>query len=416
MTPWAYIPTLYLLQGFPFVLVTVVSGVVFKTLGVNNTHIAFWTSFVQLPWILKPLWSPWVEHFGSTRQWTWAMQLLSALLLSAFACCLLSPHPFVSGIIVLHLMALTAATHDIAVDGYYIHALSTEEQALFVGIRNTAFRLAMVLGQGGLILLAAQLHFLFGTALGWALSFFCLATLLLCLSLWHKQILPHPPSDQPVKETAPRQAFLHFFKRPQITSILAFLLLYRLGEAQLAKMSIPFLLDPLEKGGLALSTQQVGWLSGVFGVSALLSGGLLGGFCLSRWGLQRCLIPLWAVLNIPNFLYVLLAYRQIVPSWVVGIFLGLEQFGYGLGFSAYMLYMVRLAAGSPWKAGHYAICTSFMAMGVMLPGMCSGWIQEQIGYPLFFTWVLLCGLPGLWASLRIPLNEEELRCQIPAVI
>jgi MFS transporter, PAT family, beta-lactamase induction signal transducer AmpG len=413
-SPWLWIPTLYVAQGLPYVVVMTLAVVLYKNLGVSNTDIALLTSWLYLPWVIKPLWGPLVELLGAKRRWIVALQFVVGLAFGGVALVLPGPQWLNFSLALFWLMAFASATHDIAADGYYMLALAQREQAAYVGVRSTFYRLAMLGGQGGLIWLAGHLAQRLGSPVqAWVVVFWLLAGGFVAVALLHTFSLPRPASDVPAPRTATfwrdfAAVFAAFFRQRDIVRILAFLLLYRLGEAQMLKLMAPFLLDPLAEGGLGLTTQDVGIAYGTVGVAALTLGGLLGGWVISRQGLRRMLWPLMLAMNVPNLLYVALAAVQPQSLWLVSAAIALEQFGYGFGFTAYMVFMLMVAAGAdgaaPHKTAHYAICTGFMALGMMLPGLGAGWLQAQLGYTAFFVWCCVATLPGFVAAafIRIP--------------
>ena len=597
--PWAWIPTLYFAEGLPYVVVMTLAVVMYKGMGLSNTDIALYTSLLYLPWVVKPLWSPLVDLIGTRRKWVWLMQLIIGAGLGGVAFSVPMPDFFRWSLAFLWLLAFSSATHDIAADGYYLLATTEREQAFFVGIRSTFYRVAMISGQGLLVIFAGfiqthtglpkvELHvtatpgaalvqgvgtnnfplpaapvnlfvvssaahieispeprgvaavaemlasikaqniergfypaeqklatknsagwwtqnlsqplrqFLaehFGAtrtkndfagnlgvaqlqlsqkpaketvltlglksgdksialaegarlvfnernwnqpatvvfqldpklrdaaaatyeirsgniALSWSLTFALLAGMFLCFSLWHKFILPHAERDQPgasgKNSRFMAEFFLTFgsyFRKPKIIAMLLFLLLYRFGEAQLMKMVVPFLLDGRELGGLGLTTGQVGFVYGTVGIIALTCGGLLGGIVASRFGLKSWLWPMLLIMHLPDLMFIYLAQVQPDNLLIINVCVAVEQFGYGFGFTAYMLYMIYIARGEHPTA-HYAICTGFMALGMMLPGMWSGWLQEVIGYHHFFIWVLLATIPSFIVATMIPLEKE----------
>ena len=422
---WRWIPTLYFSQGIPYVVVMTLAVVMYKNLGVGNAEIALWTSWLYLPWVIKPLWSPLVDLLGRKRVWIVALQFAVGALLASVALALPAPHWFQLTLALLWLMAFASATHDIAADGFYLLALPERTQAAFVGVRSTFYRLAMIAGQGGLVVLAGLLHERAGGAAAdwvgaWATVMGLLAVGFVVLGLWHAWALPRPAGDEVVRAEAEvpaaagggrrfgaefAQVFVAFFRQPGIGRVLAFLLLYRFAEAQLVKLLAPFLLDPRAVGGLGLRTQDVGIAYGTVGVAALTAGGLLGGWWISRVGLARALWPLVVCMHAPNLLYVALAVAQPQGLGLVSAAIAIEQFGYGLGFTAYMVFMLQVASGpddaNPHKTAHYAICTGFMALGMMLPGMAAGWLQQQLGYAAFFAWCCLATLPSIAATAWI---------------
>jgi len=354
-----------------------------------------------------------VDLLKTRRLWIWAMQLLLGGGLAGVALTIPAPHFFQLTLAFFWLLAFSSATHDIAADGFYMLALTEHDQAFFSGIRSTFYRVAMIVGQGGLVILAGTIHALTGSfALAWSTAFALGAGIFLCLGVYHRLVLPKPAFDQPGM-AGPAKNFIAeffktfgaFFRKPKIVVLLLFLLLYRLGEAQLVKMVQPFLLDPREQGGLGLTDDQVGLAYGTAGIIALMLGGLLSGFVVARHGLKFWLWPMLLAIHLPDAVFVWLAYTQPENVFAIGAGVAIEQFGYGFGFTAFMLYMIYIARGEHATA-HYAICTGFMALGMMLPGMWSGWVQEHLGYQHFFVWVLLATIPSFIVALRIPLEAE----------
>jgi PAT family beta-lactamase induction signal transducer AmpG len=603
-SPWAWIPTLYVAEGLPYVIVMTVSVIMYKGLGVSNTEIALYTSWLYLPWVIKPLWSPVVDILKTRRLWIWTMQLLVGGGLAGVALTIPLPGFLQYTLAFFWLLAFSSATHDIAADGFYLLALTEKEQAFFVGIRSTFYRIAMISGQGLLVILAGviqshsglpkvdldiratpgaalvrefnapapataavrgelrmlaeparleirpeprskgeisallaaakarnttngfftteqesqapktssagssgwtrtvsrplgawlrerfgpetkatsevagniglvRLHLSrppgreivvtlglksgdksIGVAEGlrlifndqnwntpalavfqldpklrtasaatyevrsgnipfsWSVTMGVLVVMFLGFGLWHRFILPRPAKDRPGEARTVLHflkaffgTFGAFFRKPKIAFLLLFLLLYRFGEAQLVKMVAPFLLDAREVGGLGLTTGQVGFVYGTVGIIALTLGGLLGGFVASRHGLKAWLWPMVLIIHLPDAMFIYLAYAQPDNLAVINLCVAVEQFGYGFGFTAYMLYMLYIARGGHSTA-HYAICTGFMALGMMLPGMWSGWLQELIGYPHFFTWVILATVPSFLVVFFVPLDAE----------
>ncbi len=604
--PWAWIPTLYFAEGIPYVVAMTVAVIMFKRFGISNTDIALYTSWLYLPWVIKPLWSPVVDLFKTKRWWIIVMQLFIGAGLGGVALAIPMPGFFKITLIFLWLLAFSSATHDISADGFYMLGLNEHQQAYFVGIRSTFYRIAMITGQGLLIILAGyfetatglppleinvkanpdftqsvnlpeftkdaaaesgnayfstfpreislstqnipssqmdsvrklvvshnltlgfvgngrqlsaaekaantswwsdyfssplkkflQKHFqkaeviqsgahlvgnisvvavklngkpeagkemilnfkqkggdnslkllegerlafnlenweqpaylLFqadpklnfatdaqfkGTSgnihLAWSITFIILAILFIIFSFYHRFILPYPPSDRRVIKGEENlfgaffRTFTSFFKRKEIWVILSFLLFYRFGEAQLIKMASPFMLDPRQLGGLGLTTGEVGLIYGTFGILALTAGGILGGFAASRKGFRYWLWWMVLAINIPHMAYVYMAYAQPTNYLVISLCAAIEQFSYGFGFTAYMLYMIYISEGEN-KTAHFAIATGFMALGMMLPGMFSGWLQEIIGYKSFFVWVMLCMIPGMIPVLFLKVKPE----------
>lgn len=398
---WVWIPSLYFAEGLPYVFVMTVSVIMYKRLDISNTDIALYTSWLYLPWVIKPIWSPIIDNLRTKRFWIIIMQLLIGGGLAGVAFTLPMSNFFQYSLAFLWLMAFSSATHDIAADGFYMLGLSKHNQAFFVGIRNTFYRLAMLAGQGPLIILAGQMENIANkTSWAWSITFFILAVLFVAFFFWHLFILPYPPADKKHdtknwKELIAdfTETFSSFFKKEGIAVALIFLLVFRLGEAQLAKLASPFLLDEITKGGLELSTSNIGFVYGTAGIIALTIGGILGGVAVSRHGMKKWLWPMVLAMNLPNLVYVFLSFVQPQNLGIITTAIVVEQFGYGFGFTAYMLFMIHLSNGKHQTA-HYALCTGFMALGMMIPGMISGWLQELLGYQNFFIWVMICTIPG----------------------
>jgi len=410
--PWAWVPSLYFAEGIPYVVVMIVSVVLYKRMGISNTDIALYTSWLYLPWVIKPLWSPFVDMFRTKRFWVVSMQFFIGAALASVALTIPLPDFFRYTLALLWLMAFSSATHDIAADGFYMLGLEEHQQAAFVGVRSTFYRIAMIVGQGILVVLAGVLEEQTGgnIPLAWSITFLVLAAIFVLFAIYHLFVLPFPLSDRPVRRADSRgvlqdfiDVFVLFFRKEGILAILAFLLFFRFGEAQLVKMVTPFLLDGREVGGLGLTTSEVGVTYGTVGVIALLIGGLIGGYIVSRQGLKFWLWPMVIIMHTADVAFVYLSHVQPENFLVINVAVAAEQFGYGFGFTAYMLYMILVAEGEN-KTAHYAICTGFMALGMMLPGMISGWIQEQLGYKLFFIWILLSTIPSFIvpALVKIP--------------
>jgi len=420
-SPWLWIPSLYFAEGLPYALAMSVSLVLYKNLGVSNTAAAFYTSWFYLPWVVKPLWSPVVDALKTRRAWIWVMQLFIGAALAGVALTIPTVHFFQWTLALFWLLAFNSATHDIAADGFYMLATTEREQAFFSGIRNLFYRVAWIAAQGGLIILAGTIQKHTGSfSFAWSAAFALVAGIFLGLGLYHRLVLPAPVMDRPkspgslIKFTvAFFKTFETFFWKPKIGALLLFLLLYRFGEAQLVKMAQLFLLDPRNQGGLALTDEQVGWIYGHIGVGALVFGGLLGGFVVARHGLKFWLWPMLLAIHLPDAVFIWLAGVQPQNLFAIGAGVAVEQFGYGFGFTAFMLYMIYIARGEHATA-HYAICTGFMALGMMIPGMWSGWLQEHIGYPHFFIWVILATIPSFIVATRIPLDAEFGKRNMPS--
>ncbi|WP_019539239.1 MFS transporter [Proteiniphilum acetatigenes] len=409
--PWAWIPTLYFAEGLPYVAVMVVSVVMYKRFGLSNTEIALYTSWLYLPWVIKPFWSPFVDILKTKRWWIVSMQLLIGAGFAGIAFTLPTPFYLQASLAFFWLMAFSSATHDIAADGFYMLALDDSQQSFFVGIRSTFYRLASIAGQGLLVILAGFLEKSTGNIpYAWSITFFILAGLFIAFFAWHRFMLPYPASDTGKAAHTPKEVmtefgntFKSFFTKKGIGLAITFMLLYRLAEAMLVKLASPFLLDAREVGGVGLNTQEVGLAYGTVGVIALTLGGIIGGIVASRKGLKYWLWPMALAITLPNAAYLLLAIYQPESFIWVNVAVAIEQLGYGFGFTAYMLYLIYFSQGEH-KTAHYSICTGFMALGMMLPGMAAGWIQEQLGYVNFFIFILIATIPTL---LLIPFMKVD---------
>ena len=420
--PWLWIPSLYFTEGLPYVVVMMVTTTMYKRLDISNAEIALYTSWLYLPWVIKPFWSPVVDLLKTKRFWIIIMQLFIGAGLAGVAFTLPTEKFFQYTLAFFWLMAFSSATHDIAADGFYMLGLKQHEQAYFVGIRSTFYRLAMFSGQGIFVIIAGQLEKSTGDVpFAWQVTFLILAALFVLFFIYHLFILPHPKSDSPRSEVQFKhfiseflRTFISFFKKREIVIIVLFILLYRFAEAQLVKMASPFLLDEKEVGGLALTTSQVGIVYGTVGVVALSLGGIFGGIAASKHGLKFWIWWMLIAINLPDLVYVYLAATQTSNFILINICVAVEQFGYGFGFTAFMLYLIYISDGE-YKTAHYAIATGLMALGMMLPGMISGWIQEQIGYLNFFIWVCISTIPAFIITKFIKIDPEFGKKKITSV-
>ena len=590
-SPWSWVPSLYFAEGIPYAVVaTTFALIMYKRLGLSNADAAFYTSWLYLPWVIKPFWSPFVDIMKTKRWWIVAMQSLIAVGLAGVAFSIPTTFFLQCSLALLWLVAFSSATHDISADGFYMIALNEQQQSLFVGIRSTFYRISMIVGQGALVMLAGHLENMSGldpvvinvsnestiqkqtvdnpsegpcfvydknlffksmsaeeaknakdsaeatnarngfvslnkeenpqpekigfwqrnisdplkeklssvfrkgeahgtnspaescaittetirlsqkpgkeivlnirqtsgdksisllgqeryvfnddnwdkplvllfqldpraketcvaeftgssgdTPHAWSITFFICAALFVCLALYHFYALPKPDKDKRVEDSNSIKAFFSsfgtFFSKKGIGLSIAFVLLYRLGEAQLTKIASPFLLDSVQDGGLGLSTSEIGFAYGTVGVIALTIGGILGGIIVSRDGLRKWLWPMVLSMNVPNLLYVYMSIKQPDSYALVCGLVGVEQFGYGFGFTAFMLYLIYISRGE-YSTSHYAICTGLMALGMMLPGMIAGWLQECVGYSNFFVWVCICTIPGMLLIKKLKVEDD----------
>lgn len=412
----------------------------FAKMGVPNDQLAFFTTLLYFPWFLKGLWSPFVDIIRTKRWWIIAMQALMTILCIVLTLTL--PHPaaetiaakatsagtFRFTLILFIIAAFASATHDIAADGYYMLAHDSKSQAAFVGIRSTFYRIAAVFSQGVLVYIAGQIENRTGDIpFSWQVTLGATSVLMLLVTLYHSFFLPRAAEDQPRKKANGErakgkevwkelgEAFATFFTKPGVGLAIAFMLLYRLSEGFLVKLSQPFLVDArttmlregqIFGGGLGLSTDTVGLLYGTIGVVCLLIGGILGGIYISRRGLKRSIWLMAAALTLPSFVYCYLSMAQPESLWLIGTAVSFEQFGYGFGFTAYMMYMMHYSEGA-YKTSHYAICTAFMALSMMIPGFVAGSIELAVGYSTFFWIANACSITTfiityfVWRNLKV---------------
>lgn len=411
--PWLWVPSTYIAEGIPYMIVMTVSVVMYKNLGLSNTDIALYTSWLYLPWVIKPLWSPFVDLFRTKRFWIVVTQLAIG---GSFACVALTlpAADFVRyTLAILWIMAFSSATHDIAADGFYMLGLTIPEQAAFVGVRTVFYRVATIASKGGLVILAGTLQkYGYPVASAWSVTFVVVAAFFLALCIYHLLILPYPATDHRAPLDKGKSLVAEyfriitlFFRQKDILVIICFFLFYRFAEAQLVKMVAPFLLDSRAKGGLGLTTADVGWIYGTVGVVALMLGGLLGGYVIYRNGLKFWLWPMVIIMHLPDLIFVYLSHAQPQNIWLIGSAVAFEQFGYGFGFTAYTMYMIMVSQGE-YKTVFYAMGTGIMALGMMLPAMSSGWIQEKLGYINFYYWILLTTIPGFIVTAMVKIDPE----------
>lgn len=442
-TPWAWIPTLYMAEGAPYFAVNTLAMLFLSEMGLSNADVALYTSWMYLPWVIKPFWSPILDLFGSKKMWVVVMQLIVAIALAGVA--FTAPLDFwlQSSLAFFWLCAFSSATHDIAADGLYILALDTNQQSFFVGIRNTFYRISTVLCQWGCLVLAGQLfeknhengmEEIAAHAGAWSTVFFIMGIAFMVLSVYHFFMLPNDKkkevenhlvnidSDKTENDEiiAPEinsangilqslennfKSFFAKFTGRELVIALLFIFTYRLGEAQLGKIAQLFLKDTYEHGGLGLTLTDVGNIYGLVGVIALMTGGILGGFAVSKYGLKKMMFPMLLFMNIPNVVYIFLSATQATFLPTIYVMVAIEQFGYGFGFTAFTLYLVYISQGK-YSTTHYAICTGLMALGMMIPGMIAGFIQEMLGYTNFFIWVCICTIPPFFIASMLKIDKD----------
>ena len=411
-SPWAWVPSLYSAEGLPYVVVMQVAVLMYKQFELSNTEIALYTSMFYLPWTIKPLWSPFIDMAKTKRWWIITMQALIGAAFAGIAFTIPTDFWLQATIAFFWLLAFSSATHDVAADGFYMLGLNEGEQSMFVGIRSTFYRLASLFGSGVLIMLAGNIQTWMKGSIkySWSLIFYGLAGLFLAVVLWHSRVLPKPQSDKGLtgnvtvadvmKELwATLKTFFTKMPVKEVAIAVCFMLLYRMPEGLLVKITPLFLIEQQSAGGLGLSPQEIGFVQGTVGVLGLTLGGILGGVLVSRDGLKKWLWPMVCAITLPDVVYIYMSIALPENFLLINACIAVEQFGYGFGFTAYMMYLIYYSRGEH-KTSHYALCTAFMALSMMIPGLISGWLQENVGYELFFIIVMaLCAVTFIVSAL-----------------
>lgn len=400
--PWAWIPTLYFAEGLPNIIVTALSVFMYMQMGLSDADVALYAGWLCLPWVLKPLWSPFIDILKTKRWWILTMQMLIGGALAGIAFTLPTAFWFQGTMFFFFSMAFASATHDIAADGYYMLMLDEHNQTKYVGLRNTFYRLAVVFVNAGLAKLADKLenYFHMSVVYTWTLVFYGLAGLFICIWLYHSRVTPRSDEDVATQKKASdiarelKSMFITFFSKFELKDTIfamVFLLLYRFPEALLNTMTKTFLMRPSTEGGLGLTLGEYGFAQGFVGIIGLLLGGIIGGVLVSRDGMKKWLWPMVCAITLPDVVYIYLSYTLNSNIWLVSSCLFVEQFGYGLGFTVLTLYMLYYCKGK-FQTSHYSICTGISYLGLMLPGMVSGYIKDIVGYQTFFIIVMACCL------------------------
>lgn len=418
--PWYWIPLLNFASGLPYAVIISVSVIMYKNLGISNEDIGVYTSLLYLPWVIKPLWSPFIELNGTKRKWFLSMQLLISIAFLLVGLTIPTSGFFIMTLAIFWVAAFASASNDIASDGFYLLVLPKEQQSFFLGIRSTFYRLSLLAGNGLIVLFAGYLEHKYGdNTKAWSYTMIAVGLLMTFITVYNFFFTPKNEINASENTAAMHHQnfatiFVSFFKKKQIGLVLAFILVFRLGESQLLKMLSPFLLDKKEIGGMGLDTEAVGIIYGTLGIFALTVGGILGGIAISKHGLTKWMFPMFLAMHLPIIGFIGLAHFQPEELFHLHINLYffeinsplnlytcitviLEQFGYGFGFTGFMMFLIHVAEGES-KTAHYALATGFMALGMMLPGMLSGYIQQFLGYQNFFIWVLVATIPGLILS------------------
>lgn len=425
-SPVTWVPTAYFAMGLPFIAINLVSGFMFKDMGISDTQIAFWTSLIMLPWTLKFLWSPFLELYKTRKFFVVLTQLISGLLFGVVAFSLSFDYFFAIAIATMGLIAFSGATHDIACDGVYMAELNAEQQAKFIGVQGAFYNIAKLVANGGLVALAGQLAEHYGAvpngtfeenqwayASAWTIIFVLIAVVLLILGIYHIKQLPSTQIARTERKTSRETmhelftVIANFFTKRHIWYYILFIILYRLAEGFIMKIAPLFLRAPREEGGLGLSLTEIGTINGVFGSGAFVLGSLLAGMYVSRKGLKKTLFTLCCIFNLPFFAYTFLAVVRPEALSVIGACITLEYFGYGFGFVGLTLFMMQQIAPGKHQMSHYAFASGIMNLGVMLPGMASGFFSDLLGYRDFFVYVLLAAIPAFFVTYFIPFTYDD---------
>ena len=420
-SPLSWVPTVYFAMGLPFILVNMVSTLMFRGLGIDDARIALWTSLIILPWSLKPIWSPLMEMFRTKKFWVVSTQLISGLGLALTALTLPLPDFFPYAVALMGVIAFSGATHDIATDGVYITELSKDQQARFIGWQGAFYNLAKLVATGGLVWFAGWLYEGFsasGTTSfdayvhSWTLVLAILCGLLVLLGVYHVRALPsseRPAAAHSLKEGLGglKKVIAAFFTKRHIWYYIAFIILYRLGEGFVMKIVPLFLKADTASGGLGLTNQQIGLYYGTFGAGAFLLGSLLAGYYIAHRGLRRTLFTLCCIFNLPFGVYALLAWFQPSSMWLVGGGIVVEYFGYGFGFVGLTLFMMQQVAPGRHQMAHYAFASGIMNLSVMLTGMASGFLSDLMSYRIFFLAVMLATIPAFVITRLVPFTYDD---------
>ena len=412
-SPLAWVPSLYLAQGLPFFAVAMVAGQMFKSMGVANDDIAHWTAAIMSAWIFKPLWSPFLELASSKKIIVVSFQLIGGACLGLVALALHMPFWFAACVVMLTLVAISSATHDVACDGLYISSLTPKEQAAYAGWTGTFFNAGRFISSGGLLLLAGYFEKTMGVVSAWTIVFCILAAAMAALGLYNSWALPLAKNPVSADITASaiartlKEVIIDFFKKPGIWVSVLFIILFRAGEAQVQTIGPLFLREARNLGGLGLTTIEVGAVYGTAGTVAFVVGSIAGGYFTSWLGLKRAILVLILAVNLPNLVFYFLSTTLPTDLTLIGAALAVEMFGYGFGFVGLILYMMQVVAPGKYQTAHYAFATGIMQLGFSLFKWVSGDIQIALGYHNFFLWVLAAAVPVAILSQIIPMSASE---------
>jgi PAT family beta-lactamase induction signal transducer AmpG len=409
-SPARWVPTLYFAEGLPFVAIAMVSTLMYKSMGISDAQIAFWTSLVMLPWTLKPVWGPLLEMFKTKKHFVVATQFFGGVAFGLLALSLPLDGFFSYTLALFAIIAFNGATHDIAADGVYINVLTPKQQAQFVGWQGAAYNIAKIFSQGALVYLAGQLELSAGVLQAWMIVMGICGGIMVLLSVYHFRYLPAGGTAAEVRSLKEgfatfSEVLKTFFQKKYILWGLAFIILYRFAEGQAIKIVPLFLKAVREEGGLGLTTSEIGIVYGTFGAAAFVLGSILAGYFIAGRGLRKSLFILCCFFNIPFAVYAFLALTQPTSLAVIGTAVVFEYFGYGFGFVGLTLFMMQQIAPGPYKMAHYAFATGIMNLGMMIPSMLSGYLSDWLGYGNFFLWVIIATIPSFLATWFVPFRD-----------
>lgn len=413
INPVSWIPTVYFAMGLPFVVLNMVTVLMFKGLGISDARIAFWTSLIMLPWTIKPFWSPFLEMFKTKKYFVVLTQITSGVMFGLVAFSLQLPDFFCYSIALLAVIAFSGATHDVATDGIYMTELNKEDQAKYIGWQGAFYNLAKIAATGGLVYLAGFLIGKVGQLNAWMIIMGSCGAIMLLLGIYHTRMLPSGGAatgqvknfNDTMRELW--QVILSFFGKKYIGWYILFIILYRFAEGYVMKIVPLFLKASVEEGGLGLTEQQIGLYYGTFGAAAFVLGSFLAGYFIARRGLRKTLFTLCCIFNFPFVVYPLLAVYQPSDVWMIGSAIVFEYFGYGFGFVGLTLFMMQQIAPGKHQMTHYAFASGIMNLGVMIPGMMSGFLSDWLGYRDFFIYVLIAAVPAFIITWFIPFTYKD---------
>ncbi len=419
--PLTWVPTLYFSEGLPFAATAVVSVLMYKSLGLSDSQIAFFTTLVMWPWTLKPLWGPLLEMFKTKKHFVVITEFIGGICFGILALTLPLEGFLQYSLVMFVIIAFNSATHDIAADGVYINTLNTKQQSQFIGYQGAFYNVAKVLSQGALVYVAGRLELTVGVTEAWMIVMGLFGVILILMALYHLKMLPSGGSSTKVESVSEafstfKEVVKSFFKKKNILWGLAFIILFRFAEGQLTKIVPLFMRATPEEGGLGLLTSDIGIAYGIFGAAAFVVGSLLGGYFVARRGLESSIFILCVIFNVPDVVYVYLSYTMPENFAIISAAIALEWFGYGFGFVGIILFMMQQIAPGKYKMAHYAFATAVMNLGFMIPSMVSGYISDYLGYQNFFLWVLVATIPSFLVAWFVPFNKmkEEEPEEIPS--